>query len=114
MMKDRDQIQRCLEVVDAYRASGQKASVWALAHGVSLRELNGWCTHAKRWHAWLHGASLEPVREEPVSGFVPAMLASDPCATVRVELPVQSTALSLHWPLSHVHELAAWVREVAR
>ena len=31
---DREQMQRCLDVVAAYRASGLKAKVWARAHGV--------------------------------------------------------------------------------
>jgi hypothetical protein len=114
MTKDREQIERCLAVVDAYEASGQKAGAWAAAHGVGLRELASWCAHAERWRARLHGVRFEPGSREPVVGFVAATLSANPSATVRVELPMASAMVSLHWPISHVHELAAWVREVAR
>ena len=33
---DRERLERCLEQVQAYRASGLKAKVWAQANGVSL------------------------------------------------------------------------------
>jgi hypothetical protein len=36
---DRQQIQRCLEQVAAYRISGQKAKMWAQANGVPMRSL---------------------------------------------------------------------------
>jgi hypothetical protein len=114
MTKDREQLERCLAVVDAYRASGQKASVWAAAHGVSLGELSSWCCHARRWRSRLDGA-LEWTPSPPTTGFVAARIGvASPAATVRVELPVSSVTLALHWPLSHARELAAWVREVAR
>jgi len=43
---DREQMQRCLDAVVAYRASGQKGRVWALANAVSERSLASWCAHA--------------------------------------------------------------------
>jgi hypothetical protein len=46
---DREQMQRCLDVVAAYRASGQKGKVWAQANGVPERTLASWCAHAQRW-----------------------------------------------------------------
>ena len=47
---DRQRMERCLEQVAAYRASGQKANVWSEANGVPLRVLSSWCAHAQRWH----------------------------------------------------------------
>jgi hypothetical protein len=41
---DRERVERCLEQVQAYRASGLKAKVWAHANGVSLLALQSWCT----------------------------------------------------------------------
>ena len=52
---DRQQMERCLEQVAAYRASGQKAKAWAEAHGVALGTLGSWCAHAGRWRAKLEG-----------------------------------------------------------
>ena len=45
---DREQMQRCLDVVAAYRASGQKGKAWAQANGVPERTLASWCAHARR------------------------------------------------------------------
>jgi hypothetical protein len=115
MSKDRQELERCLAVVDAYKASGHKASVWAPANGVSLGDLTSWCCHANRWRARLAGVPLEAKARAPTAGFVAAKVAAlSPLAAVRVELPGTSVALALHWPLSHVRELAAWVREVSR
>jgi hypothetical protein len=117
MMKDGQELKRRLAVVDAYRASGQKAKEWAAAHGVGLGELASWCCHANRWRARLDGVVPQSGPTQPVGGFVAARIgAANPSATatVRVELPGASLGLALHWPLSHARELAAWVREVAR
>ena len=74
---DRERLERCLEQVQAYRASGLKAKVWAQANGMSLLALQSWCAHAGRWRARLDGVeALPPARP---SGFVAARLA--PAAT---------------------------------
>ena len=52
---DREQMQHCLEVVAAYRASGQKSKAWAQANGVPERSLASWCAHSRRWQARLEG-----------------------------------------------------------
>lgn len=117
MTKEREVIERCLAVVDAYEASGQKASVWAQASGVSIRELASWCGHARRWRARLQGAAGEPVARSvtgSATGFVAAAMPASPSASVRVEYPGSSGPVALHWPMSHLRELATWLREVAR
>ena len=108
---DRQQMERCLEQVAAYRASGQKAQVWAEANGV----LASWCAHAARWQARLDGVSPEPSPAARPSGFVAARVAPGAASTsVRVELNVGGTRLDLHWPLAHTRELASLLREFGR
>ena len=109
---DRQQMERCLEQVAAYRASGQKAKAWAAANGVALGTLGSWCAHARRWQAKLDGvgAGRSPVPRP--SGFVAARVApSAALASVRVELNVGGVRLELHWPLAHTRELAVLLRE---
>lgn len=112
---DRQQMERCLEQVAAYRASGQKAKVWAQANGVKLAMLQSWCTHARRWQARLDGVIAEPVASPKPSGFVAARVApSSALSSVRVELSAGGTRLDLHWPVAHTRELAALLRELGR
>ena len=111
---DRQRIERCLERVVAYRASGQKANVWAAANGVALRELSSWCAHSRRWQARLDGAAFEPAPRKAAGGFVAASLPPGAPAAVRIELHAGASRIELHWPLSHTRELACWLREVGR
>ena len=119
MELDRQRLERCLEQVVAYRASGLKATAWAAANGVELRELQSWCAHSKRWRARLDGVALAPSPQQP-SGFVAVRAPLAPSATmatsIRVELGLGGGAgrVDLHWPLSHARELATWLREFGR
>jgi hypothetical protein len=114
---DRERLERCLEQVQAYRASGLKAKVWAQANGVSLLALQSWCAHAGRWRARLAG--VETLPQARPSGFVAARLA--PAAprpsegpSVRLDIGVGAGRVELHWPLAHGRELASWLREFTR
>lgn len=112
---DREQMQRCLETVAAYRASGQKSAVWAAANGVPLRVLASWCAHSRRWQARLDGLDAGPARQPKPAGFVAARVASGPAAsTVHIEVNCGAGRLDLHWPLAHTIELAALMRELGR
>lgn len=116
---DRQRLERCLEQVAAYRASGQKASVWSEANDVPLRALSSWCAHARRWQALLDGVAYEPAaaRKAAAGGFVAAGIAPAPAvraASVRMELQAGATHVLLHWPLAHTRELAACLRELGR
>lgn len=109
---DRERVRQCLEVVAAYRASGQKSKAWAQANGVPERSLASWCAHSRRWQARLDGVS----QPEP-SGFVAARVAVAPSsapATIRVQVNSGAARIDLHWPLAHTRELAALVRELSR
>ena len=113
---DRQRLEWCLEQVVAYRASGLKATAWAGANGVELRELQSWCAHSKRWRARLDGVALA-LPSQP-SGFVAVRASVAPSAPgsscIRVELGSGTGKVDLHWPLSHAGDLATWLREFSR
>jgi hypothetical protein len=112
---DRQQMERCLERVAAYRASGQTAQAWAEANGVPMRVIASWCAHARRWQAKLEGPSGGSSAAPKASGFVAARVAPSAAATaVRMELNAGPTRLELHWPLAHTRELAVLLRELGR
>ena len=112
---DRQQMERCLERVAAYRASGQTAKVWAEANDVPMRVIASWCAHSRRWQARLDGISTVPAPAPRPSGFVAARVAPIAAsASVRVALNAGTARLELHWPLAHTRELAALVRELSR
>ncbi len=117
-MDDRERIERCLAQVMAYRASGKKAKQWAAEQGLPLGTLTSWCTHAAGWQRLLDGQPKQP-RKAAATGFVGARIEGETVGavagtTVRVDVRSGSTALSLHWPLVHASQLAAWVRELGR
>ena len=110
MELDRQRLERCLEQVVAYRASGLKATAWAAANEVELRELQSWCAHSKRWRARLDGVALAPPSQP--SGLVAVRAPTS--TSIRVELGLGAGRVELHWPLSHARDLATWLREFSR
>ena len=114
---DRARVQRCLEVVAAYRASGQKSKVWAAANGVPERVLASWCAHSRRWQARLGGVSEEASRHARSRGFLAGRVGvgrgTGP-PSIRLEVSSGTCRLELHWPLAHTMELAALMRELSR
>jgi len=114
MSTDREHVQRCMEQVEAYRASGMKAKAWAEANGVPLGTLGSWCAHYRRWQAKRDGGASAEFATRP-SGFVTARVAPLCAApSVRIELNSGAARLELHWPLAHARELAALLRELGR
>ena len=112
---DRQQMERCLERVAAYRASGQTAQAWADANDVPMRAIASWCAHSRRWQERLDGVSAPTSTPPRPAGFVAARVGPSPAlASVRVEVNAGAARLELHWPLAHTRELAAWVRELGR
>jgi hypothetical protein len=102
---DQQQMERCLEQVVAYRASGQTAKVWAEANDVPMRAIASWCAHI----------STVPAPAPRSNGFVSARVApSAASASVRVALTAGTARLELNWPLAHTRELAALLREFSR
>lgn len=112
---DRQRMQRCLEQVAAYRSSGLKAKAWAEANGVPLGTLGSWCAHTRRWQRKLEGDDAASSPTARPSGFVAARVApSAVSASVRLELSTGSSRLELHWPLAHMREFAALLRELGQ
>ena len=113
---DRQRMQRCLEQVAAYRASGQTAKAWAQANDVPMRVIASWCAHSRRWQARLDGVVLP--RTAAPAGFVAARVVTaataGAAATVRIEVHASVSRIELHWPLAATTELACWLREVTR
>ena len=100
---DRERMERCLEQVSAYRASGMKANAWAAGNGALLLSLQSWCSHAARWRARLDGVeAAQPVRP---SGFVAARVAAmapsaaaGPSVRLELGLPLTHNLLDRGWP----------------
>lgn len=119
MARDSQYSQRCMEQVDAYRASGLRAKVWAEAHGVPVGTLSSWCAHYGRWQAKREagcgGASGDSLRPRPI-GFVAARMAPAVGAAGSVHIQVHAGAarLELDWPMVHARELADLLRELGR
>ena len=113
---DRQRIEACLEKVDAFRASGQKAADWCEASGVALRQLSSWSSHAGRWRARLEGLDAGGLAgAQRPAGFVAArVVPAASVASIAVHLTAGAARLEVRWPLAHTNELAAWVRELSR
>jgi len=114
---DRERMERCLEQVSAYRASGMKAKAWAAANAVELLSLQSWCAHAARWQARLDG--VEAAKPARPGGFVAARVAAVAPSvaggpSVRLEVGAGAGRVEMHWPLAHTRELALWLREYTR
>lgn len=129
---DADRVRRCLEAVDAYRASGMTASEWAVANGLTVRDLASWCGHARRWRAWLAGEELPPRRRSGSGqprgasgdGFAEVSFsmaegagggAAESAGEIRLDWPLGAGGVvRLHWPMSQARALGAWLRELER
>lgn len=118
--QDIDTIERQLNMVEQWRASGMAAHAWAKAHGVEPSKLTGWIGHERTWRERLEGKAPTP-RAKPMGqttasaadktaahDFAPVRLRTQPIPTslhtIRIEHP--PSGLVLHWPLSHSTQLA--------
>ena len=124
MARDSQYSQRCMEQVDAYRASGLRAKVWAEAHGVPVGTLSSWCAHYGRWQAKReagsgggHGCDSgsgggEGSKPRPI-GFVAARMGPlTGAGSVHIQVHAGAARLELDWPMAHARELAALLREL--
>ena len=108
-------MERCLEQVAVYWASGQTAALWAEANDVPMRVIASWCPHSRRWQTRLEGISTGASPAPRPSGFVAARVAPIAAlASVRVELNAGGARLDLHWPLAHTRDLATQLRKFNR
>lgn len=122
---DRTRIERCLQDIDAWRASGMKLKAYAQSRGEELTHWRARLSWERRWRQALTavpGAAF--VRAVPVKhakatkarrAALPAMgdePTKDVC--VRIVLSREGSALraSLDWPLDALEASGAWLREV--
>ena len=57
---DDQQIQHCLDVLDALVQSGQSGKAFAQAQGMNYAQLRGWQMHGARWRAHRKRAGNTP------------------------------------------------------
>ena len=74
---DDQQIQHCLDVLDALVQSGQSGKAFAQAQGMSYAQLRGWQMHGARWRARQAAKlpSQEPARVQPQEQAPQALVA---------------------------------------
>lgn len=124
---NREQMQRCLDVLDELSQSGLSTQDFAQTKGVSYGQLRAWQSHAPRWRAQLADAAyIAPVRRKPASrtGFIqvkaadahhPALhagltaQASVP-PSIRIDCSQGARSVVLHWPSQAPLQCAQWLK----
>ena len=110
---DRQRIGRCLQWIDAWRASGMKLKDWCQLRG---EELPLWRARLRWEQRWRHGEGqgrgaqfVQALPQPKVVAAAPALPAS-----MRIEIGAGTTGLraSVELPLSALPSCAAWLREV--
>ena len=126
---NREQMQRCLDVLDESSQSGLSAQDFAQTQGVSYGQLRAWQSHATRWRAQLADAPyVAPARRKPASrtGFIqikvadghkPATLGltglsaqTSVSPSVRIDCSQGARSVVLHWPLEAPLQCAQWLK----
>lgn len=122
---DRPRIERCLQDIDAWRASGMKLKAYAQSRGEELTQWRARLSWEQRWRQALAGApGVAFVRAVPVKHAKAAKArcaATTPSgdkqtqdACVRIVLSREGSALraSVDWPLDALGASGAWLRGV--
>jgi hypothetical protein len=110
---DRQRVQRCLQWIDTWRASGTQLKDWCALHG---EELAAWRGRLRWERRWRHGvgqlSAAQFVRALPPPKVAPTALTA--LASVRIEIGPGGAGLraSVELPLSALPGCAAWLREV--
>ena len=66
---NREQMQRCLDVLDELAHSALSTQKFAQAQGLSYGQLRGWLSHGARWRSQLADpAYVAPARRSPGDG----------------------------------------------
>lgn len=124
-----EQMQRCLEVLDALVQSGLSTQEFAQAQGLSYGQLRGWLSHGPRWRSQLADpAYIAPARRRPgngkETGFVqvnvgdrqPPSANTHPAAQtkawpdVRIDCSQGARSVVLHWPAGAPLQCAQWLK----
>lgn len=124
---NREQMQRCLDVLEQLSQSGMSTQDFAQTQGVSYGQLRAWQSHAPRWRAQLADpAYVAPARRKPASRarFIEVKVASErPPATpadvsfqtrvtpsVRIDCSQGARSVVLHWPSEAPVQCAQWLK----
>lgn len=117
--QDRQRIERCLEQIDAWRASGVALKQYTEHHGHSYAQWRAWLGFEVHWRQTLAGgAPTGFVQAHPAQGAAATALPSPaPTPGLRIALQGQSGAIvaRVDWPLERAGSSsasAAWLREV--
>ena len=124
---NREQKQRCLDVLEQLTQSGLRTQEFAQIQGMSYRQLRAWQSHAPRWRAQLADATpVTPARRKPASQtrFIQVKVAGEhqpaPLAdlmdqarvspSVRIDCSQGARSVVLHWPLDAPLQCAQWLK----
>ena len=118
--QDRQRIERCLEQLDAWRASGMPLKPYTEQHGHRYAQWRAWLGFEAHWRQTLAGATptrfvqARPARQDAASA---PWSSSTPTPGLRIALQSHSGALvaRIDWPLERAgvpSASAAWLREV--
>ncbi|MFA5902243.1 MAG: hypothetical protein WC829_24390 [Hyphomicrobium sp.] len=121
----RIRIERVLQDIDTWRASGMKLSSYALSRGEELSYWRAQLSWERRWRQMLNGtytqARVAFVRATPgqtrsttKSQPQSPQHSAQPQTSLRIVINVQGGALqaSVEWPLNAASSSSAWLREV--
>lgn len=124
---NREQMQRCLDVLDELSQSGLSTQDFAQTQGVSYGQLRAWQSHAPRWRAQLADpAYIAPARRKAASrtGFIQVKVAAEhkpatpssptdqarASPSVRIDCSQGARSVVLHWPSEAPVQCAQWLK----
>lgn len=124
---NREQMQRCLDVLEQLSQSGLSTQDFAQTQGVSYGQLRAWQSHAPRWRAQLTDpAYVAPARRKTASrtGFIQVKVAAEhkpatpsrptdqasASPSVRIDCSQGARSVVLHWPSEAPVQCAQWLK----
>lgn len=125
---NREQIQRCVDMLDTLAKSGQSPQVFAQDQGLNYNQVRGWLTHGPRWRAELAGVPYgAPLRSgSQAGGFIQANLSLEHRSKAGKQPPnttsTQATpsvqiictqgqrSATVNWPTDAPLECAQWLK----
>jgi hypothetical protein len=130
---NREQMQRCLDVLDELAHSGLSTQKFAQAQGLSYGQLRGWLAHGPRWRSQLADpAYVAPARrrsgndngngkgagfvqvnvddgQKPLTNTHPAAQTSA-SPSVRIDCSQGARSVVVHWPTGAPLQCAQWLK----
>ena len=124
---NREQMQRCLDVLEELAQSGLSTQDFAQTQGVSYCQLRAWQSHGPRWRAQLADAAyVAPARRKPANRtrFIQVKVADEhksaipagptdqarASPSVRIDCSQGARSVVLHWPAEAPVQCAQWLK----